>query len=92
VRDDSSLAGARAGEDEERPLLVENGCLLFGVEAGEQVHQTDGQRAETGVAIRCLFYRDGLREVSRLVDVTAAPDGYVVGKKLQWDGHDDRRE
>jgi hypothetical protein len=35
VRDDTRLSRARARENEERPLLVENGGRLLGVQSGE---------------------------------------------------------
>jgi hypothetical protein len=33
--------------------------------------------------VRALLYRDTLREISWLVDVAAAADGYVVGEELE---------
>ena len=37
VRDDTCLAGARAGKDQKRPIGLKNGFLLFGIEACEQI-------------------------------------------------------
>ena len=37
VRDDARLSRARSGEDQQRAVGVENGVLLFGIEAGEQI-------------------------------------------------------
>ena len=48
------LPGARAGEDEERPLLVEDGLALFGIETGSGSrrggHQ-DGVTVEVNVDV-----------------------------------------
>ena len=37
MRDDARLARARAGEDQQRTFGLENGFLLFGIEAGEEI-------------------------------------------------------
>ena len=36
--DDARLAGSGAGQNQQRPVLVEDGCTLFGVEVLEQIH------------------------------------------------------
>jgi hypothetical protein len=38
VRNDSGLARARAGKDQKRPVGLENGFLLFGIETCVQIH------------------------------------------------------
>ena len=84
MRDDARLARARAGEDQQRAVGLEDGFLLFGIEAGEQIksftvgdrsawHLSEPERRSTSL----LFYRDALREVPRLIDVAAAPHGDV---------------
>ena len=93
VRDDAGLAGARARENQQRAFGLEDGFLLFGIEAGEQVQasilpSSDGRPRESAL----LLYRDALREVARLVDVAAAPDRDVIRQQLQRDRHDDRRQ
>src|SRR5215831_20883085 len=39
-----------------------------------------------------LFHRDALGEVARLIHVTAAEDGHVVGQELKRDDRQERRE
>ena len=36
--DDARLAGSRAGEDQQRPVDVQDGFALFGVEGVEELH------------------------------------------------------
>src|ERR1700752_1154505 len=38
MRDDARLAGARAGQNQQRAFGVKNGFLLFRVEGGKQIH------------------------------------------------------
>ena len=38
VRDDARFAGARAGQDEQRPFAVGHGFALLGIESGEVDH------------------------------------------------------
>ena len=37
VRDDARLAGARAGQDQQRAVGLKDSFLLFGIEAGEEI-------------------------------------------------------
>ena len=39
-----------------------------------------------------LFYRDGFREVARLVDIATAQSGGVIGEELKQGRLDDRRK
>jgi hypothetical protein len=39
--DDARLAGAGAGQDEQRTVHVEHGLALLGVQLGEMVHEKD---------------------------------------------------
>jgi hypothetical protein len=38
IRDDAGLSGSGAGQDEQRPIRVQNGLALFGIEGIEEVH------------------------------------------------------
>ena len=84
LRDDAGLTRTGAGKDQERAVDVKDGVALFGIES--RVSGSD----------RCLrtllFYRDALREIARLVDIAAAPDGDVIRQQLQRQYHRDRRE
>ena len=40
VGDDPGLTGSGAGQDEKRPLSVENGFLLFGIETREKIQMS----------------------------------------------------
>ena len=79
MRDDAGLAGARARENQQRTVRLENGGLLFGIERGEKVHSL-------------LFYRDALRQVARLIDVAATRHRNMVRQQLKRNRHHDRRQ
>ena len=38
VGDDARLAGARAGQDQQRPVAMQHRFALFGIQLGEEVH------------------------------------------------------
>ena len=107
--DDARLAGPGAGEDQQRPVDVQDGLALFGVEGVEELHRARGWGlGARGIELElsivalpdpeprprsgCLFDRDALGEIPRLIDVAAAADGDVVGEQLQRHDHDDRRQ
>ena len=71
MRDDAGLAGAGAGQDQERAVAVQHRLPLLRVEVLEEPHR--------------LLDRDALGQVARLIDIAAPQDRNVVREQLQ--GH-----
>ena len=80
---------------------------LLGIESGEEVHVIGLQMTVVGRGSRVestasrpadslfdasLFDRDAFREISRLIDVAAAPHRDVVREELQRHDHRDGRD
>ena len=98
--DDARLARSGAGENQQRPVDVQDRFALFGVEGVEELH-AGGLRLGLGdlassparqLQPRALFDRHALGEIARLIDVAAAADGDVVREQLQRHDHHDRRQ
>src|SRR5215510_14181520 len=74
-------------------MMTRRGGACSALKGRPRLAPTFAERSENAAPLSCLlFYRDALREIARLIDVAAAPHGYVVRQKLQRYDHEDRRQ